>query len=43
MSSTITNAAGTGTDLLAARPRRVLLGAGLAHALHDGFTDAIYV
>ncbi len=25
------------------RPRRTLLVAGLAHALHDGFTDLIYV
>ncbi|WP_421995973.1 MFS transporter [Roseococcus sp.] len=27
----------------ASRQRRVLFGAGFAHALHDGYTDAIYV
>ena len=26
-----------------AQARRTLLGTGLAHALHDGYTDMIYV
>src|ERR1041384_6443613 len=43
MMSTTTNPLRTSEDLPIPRPRRALLGAGLAHALHDGFTDAIYV
>jgi MFS family permease len=34
---------GSPQAMAAARPRRVLTLAGIAHALHDGYTDLIYV
>jgi len=34
---------GTPAEAPVAHPRRSLLGAGVAHALHDGYTDSIYV
>ncbi len=42
MSSTA-HASGPTPALSVPQARRTLLGAGLVHALHDGYTDAIYV
>jgi len=41
--SATTNAPRSAPALSPLQARRTLLGAGLAHALHDGYTDMIYV
>jgi len=41
--SATTNAPRSAPAVSLLQARRILLGAGLAHALHDGYTDMIYV
>jgi FSR family fosmidomycin resistance protein-like MFS transporter len=41
--SAATDAPRSTLTLPLSQARRTLLGAGIAHALHDGYTDTIYV